>query len=215
MLTIISRNGRTKEKTGKVCSGHGLRILAAPPERPLPIGTCAALFRPENRQISVDFLAGLPPSNGFDAICAVNRQSKPRPLIPCATTITAEALVETVCDRIYRYRGLPAIAPDRGPEFSSQFWKHICTCLQIDPRLSLAFQPQVDGQTERVYAVVEYHLRAYVHYLQDSWVDYLFLAELTGNNQISDTTTLRPSSLTSVTIRSSSPTSAWIRITPY
>jgi len=33
-----------------------------------------------------------------------------------------------------------------------------------------------------VNAVVEQHLRAYVTYLQDNWVDYLFLAEFAGNN---------------------------------
>jgi len=43
-----------------------------------------------------------------------------------------------------------------------------------------------------VNAVVEQHLRAYVTYLQDDWVDYLFLAEFAGNNQVSDTTSLLP-----------------------
>ena len=40
--------------------------------------------------------------------------------------------------------------------------------------------------------MVEQHLRAYVTYLQDDWVDYLFLAEFAGNNQVSDTTSLSP-----------------------
>jgi len=40
--------------------------------------------------------------------------------------------------------------------------------------------------------VVEQHLRAYVMDLQDDWVDYLFLAEFEGNNQVSDTTTMSP-----------------------
>ena len=50
----------------------------------------------------------------------------------------------------------------------------------------------MDGQTERVNAVVEQHLRAYVTYLQDDWADILFLAEFAGNNQVSDTTTMSP-----------------------
>ena len=40
--------------------------------------------------------------------------------------------------------------------------------------------------------MVEQHLRAYVTYLQDDWVEYLFLAEFAGNNQVSDTTSLSP-----------------------
>ena len=41
-------------------------------------------------------------------------------------------------------------------------------------------------------AVVEQHLRAYVTYLQDDWVDSVFLAEFAGNNQVSDTSLLLP-----------------------
>jgi len=50
--------------------------------------------------------------------------------------------------------------------------------MKIDARLSTAFHPETDGQMERVNAIMEQHLRAYVSYLQDDWVDYLFLAEL-------------------------------------
>jgi len=101
--------------------------------------------------------------------------------------------VDLFCDRIFRYHRLPeTIVSDRGPQFASCFWNHLCSCLKIDPRLSTAFHPQTDGQTERVNAVVEQHLRAYVTYLQDDWVDYLFLAEFAGNNQVSDTTSLSP-----------------------
>ena len=39
---------------------------------------------------------------------------------------------------------------------------------------------------------MEQHLRAYVSYLQDDWVDYLFLTEFAGNNQVSETTTVSP-----------------------
>ena len=50
----------------------------------------------------------------------------------------------------------------------------------------------MDGQTERINAVVEQHLCTYVSYLQNDWVDYLFLAEFAGNNQVSETTTVSP-----------------------
>src|SRR3979411_583979 len=85
------------------------------------------------------------------------------------------------------------VGPDRTmASTASRFWKHLCFCLKIEPRLSTAFHPQTDGQTERMNAVMEQHLRAYVNYLQDNWTDYLFLAEFAGNNQVSDTTTLSP-----------------------
>jgi len=102
-----------------------------------------------------------------------------------------EGLADLFCDRVFRYHGLPeTIVSDRGPQFASRLWKHLCSCLKVDARLSTAFHPQTDGQTERVNAVVEQHLHAYVVYLQDDWADFLFLAEFAGNNQVSDTTTL-------------------------
>jgi len=39
---------------------------------------------------------------------------------------------------------------------------------------------------------MEQHLCAYVSYLQDDWVDYLFLTEFAGNNQVLKTTTVSP-----------------------
>jgi len=62
--------------------------------------------------------------------------------------------------------------------------------MKIDARLSTAFHPETDGQTERVNAIMEQHLRAYVSYMQDDWAEYLFLAEFAGNNLVSKTTTM-------------------------
>jgi transposase InsO family protein len=164
--------------------------------RHAPYGVLRPLSIPQRpwQHISVDFVTGLPPSKRFDSICVVvDRLTKQRHLIPCKTTITAEGLVQFFCDRVFCYHGLPeTIVSDRGPQFASRFWKHLCHALKIDPRLSTAFHPQTDGQTERVNAVVEQHLRAYIFYLLDDWVDYLFLAEFAGNNQVSESTTLSP-----------------------
>ena len=146
------------------------------------------------QHISVDFVTGLPQSGDFDAICVfVDRLTKQRHLIPCRTTITAEQLADVFCDRVFRYHGLPdTIISDRGPQFASRFWRHLCACMKIDARLSTAFHPETDGQTERINAIMEQHLRAYVSYLQDDWTKYLFLAEFAGNNLISETTTMSP-----------------------
>ena len=139
-------------------------------------------------------MTGLPKSKGFNAICVVvDRLTKQRHLTPCTTTITAEGLADLFCDRIFRYHRLPEmIVSDRQPQFASHFWKHLCACLKIDPQLSTAFHAQTNEKTERVNAVVEQHLRAYVTYLQDDWANYLFLAEFADNHQVSDTTSLSP-----------------------
>ena len=37
--------------------------------------------------------------------------------------------------------------------------------------MTVAHRPEGDGQTERMNAVLEQHLRAYVSYMQDDWLD--------------------------------------------
>jgi len=164
--------------------------------RHAPYGALKSLSVPDRpwQHISVDFVTGLLRSKGYDAICVVvDRLTKQRHLIPCTTTITAEELGTLFCNRVFRYHGLlETIVSNRGPQFASRFWKHLCSCLKIDARLSTAFHPQTDRQTERVNAVVEQHLHAYVTYLQDDWADFLFLAEFAGNNLVLDTTTMSP-----------------------
>ena len=162
--------------------------------RHAPYGALRPLSVPDRpwQHVSVDFVTRLPRSNGYDAICVVvDRLTKQRHLVSCTTTIMAKELGILFCDRIFHYHSLPeTIMSDRELQFASRFCKHLCSCLKIEVQLSTAFHPQTDGQTERVNAVVEQHLRAYVANLQDDWADYLFLAEFAGNNQVSDTSTL-------------------------
>jgi len=86
------------------------------------------------QHVSVNFVTGLPRSNGYNTICVVvDRLTKQRHVVPCTTMITAEELGVLLCDRVFRYHGLPeTIVSDRGQQFTSHFWKHLCSCLKID-----------------------------------------------------------------------------------
>jgi transposase InsO family protein len=98
----------------------------------------------------MDFVMGLPSSDGFDAIWVViDCLTKLRHFAPCSTAIDAEGLAELFLANIFRLHGLPdTIVSDRGPQFASRFWKHLCNSLKIEPHLSTAFHPETDGQTE-------------------------------------------------------------------
>ena len=75
---------------------------------------------------------------------------------PCKKTITGEETVKLFIDNIYRYHGLPNdIVSNRGPQFVSKFWQSLFKILQVEIKLSLAFHPQMDGQTEQVNQVLE------------------------------------------------------------
>jgi hypothetical protein len=49
-------------------------------------------------------------------------------------------------------------------------------------KMSIAFRPQTDGQTERVNLVIEKFVRNYVAADQQDWVDHLELVEFCYNN---------------------------------
>jgi len=142
----------------------------------------------------MDFVTGLPWSNGNDAIwVVVDRLTKMRHLVPCRTTIDAPSLADLFLDNIWKHHGLPlTIISDRGPQFAAEFWGTVCRRLKIDRRLSTAFHPETDGQTERVNGIMEQYLRSYVNYQQDDWCQWLPMAEFMGNNHASETTGTSP-----------------------
>ena len=45
----------------------------------------------------------------------------------------------------------------------------LCKILKIEALLSTPYHPETDEQTERMNAILEQYLRAYINYLQDDW----------------------------------------------
>jgi hypothetical protein len=74
----------------------------------------------------------------------------------------------------------------------SEVWKHLCRILRIGPRLSTAFHPESDGQTEIFNKEMERYLRTYVDYLQTNWKELLPMAEFACNNAPSSSTKVSP-----------------------
>jgi hypothetical protein len=87
-------------------------------------------------------------------------------------------------DTVFRLHGMPIeLVPDRDPRFTAKFWQ--CVFRQLGTQLSMSTSdhPQTDGQTERVYRVLEEILRSFVHSFQ-SWREFLPLAEFAINNSV-------------------------------
>ena len=101
----------------------------------------------------------------------------------------AEQLAELYARHIFRLHGLPkTIVSDRRSQFITKFWRALCKALKIGVLLSTPYHPEIDGQTERVNAILGQYLRTYVNYLQDDWEAWLHLAEFATNNHASETT---------------------------
>jgi transposase InsO family protein len=164
--------------------------------RHAPFGVLRPLGLPERpwQEITMDFVTGLPDCEGFDAILVVvDRLTKMRHFSACQTDCSAEDLADLFLRDIFRLHGLSEVmVSDRGPQFASRFWARICTCLDVDRRMSTAFHPQTDGQTEIFNSAMEQYLRSYVSYQQDDWVGFLPMAEFAANNSTSETTRVSP-----------------------
>lgn len=192
-----------KVKTCPVCQ-------ITKPMRTLPNGELMPIPLPHRpwESISVDFITQLPtskatPTHGetmedttiaFDAICVVVCRFSKRPVfIPCHTTMTAYQFAHLMIRHVFSKHGFPeSIISDRDSLFTSYFWQAICDQLKIERRMSTAFHPQTDGQTERMNAVLEQYLRAYINYQQNDWADWLSLAEFAISATPSSTTKMTP-----------------------
>ncbi len=87
---------------------------------------------------------------------------------PVKVTIDAPGLAKVIIDVVVRYHGIPkSIVTDRGLLFTSKFWSLLCYFLGIKKKLSTAFHPQTNGQTERQNSTMEAYLRAFVNWEQD------------------------------------------------
>jgi len=144
---------------------------------------------PPWKSIAMDFITHLPKSEGYDTILVViDRLTKKSHLIPCLKDLDARQFANLFMKEIVRLRGLPHdIITDRGTLFTSDLWKETTGKLGIERRLSTAFHPQTDGETERTNAILEQYLRAYINYQQENWCDYLPLAEFAYNNGYQET----------------------------
>ena len=81
--------------------------------------------------------------------------------------------------------GLPeSIISDRRVQFAAGMMKELNNLLGIQTKLSTAYHPQTDGQTERINQKLEQYLRVFINHRQEQWPDWLGTAEFAYNNKI-------------------------------
>lgn len=123
--------------------------------QPLPIPTVVWV------DISMDFITGLPKSNGNEVMfVVVDRLSKYFHLMSLPTSFTAPLVAHVYLDHVFKLHGWPrSIISDRDPIFLSNFWKALLTLHGTYFLLSSAYHPQSDGQIEVVNWFLEAYLR--------------------------------------------------------
>jgi transposase InsO family protein len=183
---IIAECECTKNKTSRHKPYGELQPLPVP-ERPWEV-------------ITMDYIVKLPKSTDpltntvYDSILVVvDKLTKFARFIPYKEETDAETLAYTFLREIATNHGLPdKIITDRGSTFASKFWQALMAQLGTKHKLSTAYHPETDGQTERINQILEQYLRSYVNYEQNDWVTKLPTAQIAYNSAKTETTQVTP-----------------------
>ena len=110
--------------------------------------------------ISADFITKLSLAQGYNTILVVvDRFTKMGHFIPTTERTSTEGLARLFRDNVWKLHGLPdSIISDRGPQFTAGVMKELNRMLGIETKLSTAFHPQTNGQTERMNQELEQYL---------------------------------------------------------
>ena len=132
-------------------------FLASKAVRHKPYGDLQSLPVPTHRwkDLLMDFVTGLPLSanwkgNSYDSILGiVDHLTKIVHYELVQVTIDASGLAKVIIDVVVRHHGLPdSIISESRAIFTSKFWSSLYYFLGIKRRLSTAFHPQTNVQTE-------------------------------------------------------------------
>jgi len=137
------------------------------------------------QHVTMDFVSGLIPTpRGYDCIAViVDRLTKFVHFVPTTTNVDAQEAAYIFFKHVVCEHGEPeTLITDRGPQFAGKFFPAYLSLLGTQSRLSTAYHPQTDGQTERTNRVLECYLRTFVSPTMDDWDLYLPAAAFACNN---------------------------------
>ncbi|KAJ9562131.1 hypothetical protein OSB04_007291 [Centaurea solstitialis] len=156
-------------------------------EHQKPYGSLQPLDIPEWKweHITMDFVTKLPRTlRGHDTIWViVDRLTKSAHFLEMRETLPMDKLAKLYIKEIVRRHGVPlSIVSDRDSRFTSQFWHGLQEGLGTRLKLSTAYHPQTDGQSERTIQTLEDMLRSCVIDFGGNWDTHLPLVEFAYNN---------------------------------
>jgi hypothetical protein len=162
-----------------------------------PQGLLHPIASPESRwhTVTMDLITSLPKTKaGNDCIVVfTDKLSKMVHYVPTVTKVNAEQLAHIMINHVVKLHGIPIhIISDRDARFTSSFWKALWLTFGTKLKMSTAYHPESDGQTERINRTLEEGLRNYVNDHQDNWDTLLPLSEFAYNNAVHSSTGYTP-----------------------
>ena len=120
--------------------------------------------------VSMDFIEGLPSSNGYTAIMVVvDCLNKYAHFVALKHPFTAIIVANVV-----RLHGIPtSIVSDRDKVFISSFWRALFQLQGTKLCMSSSYHPQSDGQIEVVNRTLEQYLRCFAGDQPRKWLEWI------------------------------------------
>lgn len=111
----------------------------------------------------MDFIEGLPPSNGHTVIMVVvDRLTKYAHFVALKHPFTAITVAKAFVANVVRLHGIPtSIVSDRDQVFINSFWRALFQLQGTKLCMSSSYHPQSYGQTEVVNRTLEQYLRCF------------------------------------------------------
>jgi len=154
----------------------------------MPVGKLRPNKIPERpwQHILVDFITKLPVSKDHDSILVVcDRFLKMSHFVVMTEKMMAEGLARLFRDNVWKLHRLPeSMILYRGLQFAVGLTKELNKMLGIETKLSTAYHPKTDGQTERTNQKLEQYLRMYINHRQNNWSEWLAMTEFAFNNKV-------------------------------
>ncbi|KAI3764894.1 hypothetical protein L2E82_14911 [Cichorium intybus] len=151
-------------------------------EHQAPYGNTQPLQIPAGKweDITMDFIVGLPRTRrGHNCIWViVDRLTKSAMFLAIKENTELETLAQIYKDEFIRLHGPPlSIVSDRDPRFTSKLWEALQERMGTKIKMSTAYHPQTDGQSERTIQTVEDMLRSCALDFGGNWDGHLPLVE--------------------------------------
>nr|GEX37169.1 reverse transcriptase domain-containing protein [Tanacetum cinerariifolium] len=128
----------------------------------------------------MDFVMKLPKSSqGYDTIWVIaDRLTKSAIFTSVRETDHMDKLARMYLKEVVTRNGIPVlIICDHDPRFASNFWRSLQNTLGTNLDMSIAYHPQMDGQSERTIQTLEDMLHACSINFGKGWVNHLTLVD--------------------------------------
>lgn len=144
--------------------------------------------------IHLDFVTGIPVSDGYDCVlvvvCALTKFSI---FIPTTKTATSIETAKLLVDEVFSWVGIPdVIKCDKDIKFMTRVFDYLLEYFQFDINTTSTNHPATNGQVEAINKLMIQTIRTFCKYDHSQWNTYLKVAQFAVNTSYSRAIRMTP-----------------------